>query len=49
MPATEEVEQQLADKEVLFNWDKLKEEKLPPLDDEVVFDRSKKNEVDKQD
>lgn len=49
MPATEEVEQQLADKEVQFNWDKLKEEKLPPLDDEVVFDRSKKNEVDKRD
>ena len=49
MPATEEVEQELADKEVLFNWDKLKEEELPPVDEEVVFDRSKIKEVDSRD
>lgn len=31
----------------LFNWDKYKEEELPPVDKEVIIDRSKIKEVDR--
>ncbi|MER1959260.1 MAG: NAD(P)H-binding protein [Solibacillus sp.] len=49
MPIVEKNEEQLANQEVLFNWDKLKEEEFPPVDDEVVFDRSKIKEVEPRD
>ena len=49
MPVIAEAEEQLADQEVQFNWDKLKEDELPPVDDKVVFDRSKIKEVEPRD
>lgn len=48
MPVIEETEEELADKDVSFNWDKLKKDE-PPIDEEVVFDRSKIKEVDPRD
>ena len=47
MPAMK-VEATFADEDVTFNWDKLKEEELPLVDREVILDRSKLKEVDKE-
>ena len=47
MPAME-VEATFADEDVTFNWDKFKDEELPPVDREVVVDRSKLKEVSKE-
>ncbi|MCH7320430.1 NAD(P)H-binding protein [Solibacillus sp. MA9] len=49
MPPVEKVGTELAEKEITFNWGKLKDEELPPIDKEVVFDRSKIKEADKRD
>lgn len=46
LPVTEEEQEQLADFDVQFNWNKYKGE-LPPVDEEVVIDRSKIKEVDR--
>ena len=40
MPVMEE--QQEAEEEFTFNWSKYKKEELPPMDEEVQFDRSKR-------
>ncbi|MBM7609640.1 uncharacterized protein YbjT (DUF2867 family) [Lysinibacillus composti] len=34
-------EEQPVTREQLFNWDKFKEEDIPPIDEEIVFDQSK--------
>lgn len=44
-PIEKETEREVADKEVAFNWDKLKKEELPPIDEDVVFDRKKRKEI----
>lgn len=43
-----EAEQIFADEDVVFNWDKFKEEELPPVDREVVVDRTKLKELDRE-
>lgn len=43
MPEPEEEE--VLSREQLFNWDKLKKDELAPLDEEVVFNRSKLEEI----
>ena len=40
MPVTEE--QQKAEEEITFNWSKYKKEELPPIDEEIKFNRSKR-------
>ena len=47
MPAIE-AKETFADEDVTFNWDKFKEEELPPVDREVVVDRSKLKELDRE-
>ncbi|MEK4228213.1 NAD(P)H-binding protein [Solibacillus sp. FSL H8-0538] len=39
-------EENVPSREELFNWDKLKKEELTPIDEDVVFDRSKRKEVE---
>lgn len=47
MPISEENPEHFTEEEVGFNWNKYKKDELPPVDKEVVFDRSKINEVDR--
>ena len=46
-PIFEKEQEQYADEEVLFNWNKYEKDELPPIDKEVVFNRDKMKEVDR--
>ena len=48
MPIGEKEAEPFADKEVTFNWSKLEDETPPPIDEKVIFDRSKIKEVDRE-
>ncbi|MEG0473020.1 MAG: NAD(P)H-binding protein [Solibacillus sp.] len=48
MPAKAESGDESA-QDVLFDWGKIKEKESPPVDKDVVFDRSKTKEVDRED
>lgn len=48
MPSGEEEAEPFADKEVTFNWNKYEDETPPPIDEKVIFDRSKIKEVDRE-
>lgn len=45
MPTKVKEDEEPISREQLFNWDKFKEEEPLPLDDEVVFDKSKLREI----
>ncbi|MGN7476966.1 oxidoreductase [Solibacillus silvestris] len=47
MPAIEK-EEPFAEEEIIFNWERLKEEEPPPVDGEVVFNRAKIKKMDKR-
>ena len=48
MPAEAKTED-IASPDVSFNWGKYKDEELPPVDKEVIIDRSKINKLDRKD